>query len=209
MISRHRCALWFVSGVSILLALAYIEPVSAASFRSIATQPPLHKDQLSSVERIAASVSASTLNNRGIELMNQGDYPAAQALFSQALQINPRFAPAYSNRAMIHILMGEESAAVQDYTTSLSLNPRDSDVYFNRGLAYAALENNDAAITDYTRALQINPRNAQAYHARGGVYLSLNHRDMARSDFQNAAAIYLQQGNQDEYHGLQEFLKQF
>jgi tetratricopeptide (TPR) repeat protein len=160
-------------------------------------------------ERIAASVeSASALNNRGIALMNQGDYAAAQTVFNQALKVNPRFAPAYSNRAMIHILMGEEAAAVQDYTTALSLNPSDGDVYFNRGLAYAALENDGAAIADYTTALRINPRNAQAYHARGGVHLSLNNRAMARSDFQNAVVLYRQQGYQEEYSGLQEFLNQ-
>jgi tetratricopeptide (TPR) repeat protein len=168
------------------------------------------QQQPSPPERIAAGRgSASTLNNRGLELMKQGDYAAAQTLFTQALQINPRYAPAYSNRAMIHILMGEETAAIQDYSLSLSLNPSDGDVYYNRGLAYATLENNSAAIADYTKALQINPRNAQAYHARGGVYLSLNNRAMARSDFQSAVALYRQQGYQEEYRGLQEFLNQF
>jgi Tfp pilus assembly protein PilF len=44
---------------------------------------------------------------------------AAQILFTQALQINPRYAPAYNNRAMLYILMGEETAAVQDYSLSL------------------------------------------------------------------------------------------
>ncbi|MCG9892349.1 MAG: tetratricopeptide repeat protein [Thermosynechococcaceae cyanobacterium MS004] len=156
-----------------------------------------------------ATVSAATLNNRGIERMNQGDYSAAKTLFNQALQVNPRFAPAYNNRAMLHILTGEEKEAVQDYSRSIALNPKDADVYVNRGLAYAALENTAAAIADYTRALQLNPKNAQAYHARGTVYLSLNNRAMARADFQQAAALYLQQGNQEDHNGLQEFLKQF
>jgi tetratricopeptide (TPR) repeat protein len=160
-------------------------------------------------ERIASRESASALNNRGLDLMQRGRYTAAQALFTQALEINPRYAPAYNNRAMIHILLGEETAAVQDYSLSLTLNPNDGDVYYNRGLAYATLDNNSAAIADYTTALQLNPRNAQAYHARGGVYLSLNNRAMARSDFKIAVALYRQQGYQEEYKGLQEFLNQF
>ncbi len=161
-------------------------------------------------ERIAASGgSESALNNRGLDFMKQGNYAAAQTLFTQALQVNPRYAPAYNNRAMIHILMGEETAAVQDYSLSLSLNPSDGDVYYNRGLAYATLDNNSGAIADYTKALQINPRNAQAYHARGGVYLSLNNRAMARLDFQAAVALYRQQGYQAECSELQVFLSQF
>jgi tetratricopeptide (TPR) repeat protein len=225
---RYWRTLWEVSSVvSILGAQFLLSMVPVASARVIAPQSPTlttsHTAQLSSIpssskqsgdkprgERIGVSGrSASALNNRGLERMNHGDYAAAQTLFNQAIQSNPRFAPAYNNRAMIHILMGEEAIAVQDYSISLSLNPTDSDVYFNRGLAYATLDNNSAAIADYTRALQLNPRNAQAYHARGGVYLSLNNRPMARADFQNAVVLYQQQGYQEEYRGLQEFLKLF
>jgi tetratricopeptide (TPR) repeat protein len=153
-------------------------------------------------------VSASAFNNRGIELMNQGDYAAAQASFDRALDINPHYAPAYNNRAMIHILMGEEDAAIQDYTQSLMLNSRDVDVYFNRGLVYASADRTLEAIADYTQAISLNPRNAQAYHARGGAYLSLNNRAAARSDLQNAASLYLQQGDSQNYGELEEFMKQ-
>jgi tetratricopeptide (TPR) repeat protein len=175
----------------------------------LALSPNVSQHQSFYPERIASGGSASALNSRGLDLMQQGRYAAAQALFTQALEINPRYAPAYNNRAMIHILLGEETAAVQDYSLSLTLNPSDGDVYYNRGLAYATLDNSSAAIADYTKALQLNPRNAQAYHARGGVYLSLNNRAMARSDFQIAVALYRQQGYQEEYSGLQEFLNQF
>lgn len=215
--------LWTMSIVSILGTQSLFSTISVASAKAIAphgspTLSTSHTAQLSNStssskyrgEQIGISGrSASALNNRGLERMNRGDYAAAQTLFNQAIQSNPRFAPAYNNRAMIHILMGEEAIAVQDYSISLSLNPTDSDVYYNRGLAYATLDNNPAAIADYTRALQLNPHNAQAYHARGGVYLSLNNRSMARSDFQSAIVLYQQQGYQEEYHGLQEFLKQF
>jgi tetratricopeptide (TPR) repeat protein len=215
--------LWLMSSVVGILGTQFLLGlISVTSARAIAPQlspalPTSHTAQLSSTssskhrgEQIGVSGrSASGLNNRGLERMNHGDYAAAQTLFNQAIQSNPRFAPAYNNRAMIHILMGEEAIAVQDYSISLSLSPTDSDVYYNRGLAYATLDNTHAAIADYTRALQLNPRNAQAYHARGGVYLSLNNRPMARADFQNAIVLYQQQGYQDEYRGLQDFLKQF
>jgi tetratricopeptide (TPR) repeat protein len=222
--SRYGRILWLMSSVVGILGTQFLlSLISVASARAIApqvssTSPISHTAQLSSStssskdrgEPIGASGrSASVLNNRGLERMNHGDYAAAQTLFNQAIQSNPRFAPAYNNRAMIHILMGEEATAVQDYSISLSLNPTDSDVYYNRGLAYAILDNNHAAIADYTKALQLNPRNAQAYHARGGVYLSLNNRPMARADFQNAIVLYQQQGYQEEYRGLQDFLKQF
>jgi tetratricopeptide (TPR) repeat protein len=202
-IIRAQQAFRVAISITILIAQSSISAVSAASF---STSAPF----LSPPQRIAAAEgSASALNNRGLVLMKQGDYTAAQTLFNQALRINPRFAPAYSNRAMIHILMGEETAAIHDYSISLSLNPNDGDVYYNRGLAYAVLDNNSAAIADYTKALQINPRNAQAYHARGGVYLSLKNRAMARSDFQAAVALYRQQGYQAECSELQTFLNQF
>jgi tetratricopeptide (TPR) repeat protein len=208
-----RRALAVASSASVLIVQVFVSSVLSAPVRVIATVTTSPKNQFSIVtssSRIAASGgSSSALNNRGLELMKQGNYAAAQTLFTQALQVNPHYAPAYNNRAMIHILMGEETVAIQDYSLSLSLNPNDGDVYYNRGLAYATLDNNLAAIADYTKALQINPRNAQAYHARGGVYLSLNNRAMAHSDFQAAVALYRQQGYQQEYSDLQTFLTQF
>lgn len=158
---------------------------------------------------LMAAGSASALNNRGIDLMNQGLYTEATALFDQVLRLNPQYAPAYNNRAMVHLLMGDPAAAIQDYTASLSISTDKADIYVNRGLAYASQEQMDKAISDYTQAILIDPYSAEAYHGRGGAYLSLNQRAAARSDFQHAAALYLQQGNQQSYSELQEFMKQF
>jgi tetratricopeptide (TPR) repeat protein len=157
---------------------------------------------------LAGLVSAAVLNNRGLARMNQGDFAAAQALFNQAVQINPSYAPVYNNRAMVHVLMGELDAAIQDYTISLKVSPGNADVYVNRGLAYASADRTAEAIADYTAALQIDSRNAQAYHARGGAYLSLSNRAAARTDFQRACALYRQQGNQQSYAELQDFMGQ-
>jgi tetratricopeptide (TPR) repeat protein len=148
-----------------------------------------------------------TLNHRGINLMNQGDYVTAQALFDQVLQLNPRYAPAFNNRAMVHVLMGDQDAAIQDYTQSISLKPDDADVYVNRGLAFATAEKASEALADYTAALQIEPQNAPALHARGGVYLSLNNRAAARADLQQAAALYFQQGDLQSYRDLADFIQ--
>ena len=155
-----------------------------------------------------SSDSASALNNRGIGLMNQGDYTTAQALFDEALQLNPRYAPAFNNRAMIHVLMGDQEAAIQDYTLSLSFKPRDANVYVNRGLAFATADKASEAIADYTTALQIEPQNASAFHARAGVYLSLNNRAAARADLQQAATLYLRQGDLQSYRDLEDFMQQ-
>ncbi|MGB8698238.1 MAG: tetratricopeptide repeat protein [Thermosynechococcaceae cyanobacterium] len=157
---------------------------------------------------IAANLpSPATLNNRGIELMNQGDIQAALTHFNQALQRNPHFAPAYNNRAMIQTLMGDLDAAVQDYTASLTYNPQDATVYVNRGLAYASLNQANAAIADFTSALRIDSNNAQAYHSRALALLSANQPAAARADAQRAASLYWQQGDQATYQDVQEMLK--
>ena len=183
-------------------------PVGQQNLTQASQNVPSHDSNAEALLLAKSSASVSALNHRGINRMNQGDYVTAQALFDQALQLNPLYTPAFNNRAMIHVLMGDQDAAIQDYTRSISLNPDDADVFVNRGLAFATADKASEALADYTTALRIEPQNAPALHARGGIYLSLNNRAAARADLEQAAALYRQQGDMQSYRELEDFIQQ-
>ncbi len=56
------------------------------------------------------------------------------------------------------------------------------------------------AIADYTQALQINPDDAQAYYNRGIAYTFLEEMESAVADYQQAASIYCEKEDWDNYH---------
>ena len=48
--------------------------------------------------------------------------PAALADFNKAIQLNPHFYQAYSNRALVERFIGDQSAALSDYNHSILIN---------------------------------------------------------------------------------------
>ncbi len=47
-------------------------------------------------------ISKKKLSGRGLGLLSEGDYKGAIELFNQALELDPKFAEAYSFRAQAH-----------------------------------------------------------------------------------------------------------
>lgn len=55
---------------------------------------------------------------------------------TRAIDLSPRFAYAYYNRANIYFALERTDEAIADYNEALRLQPDIADAYFNRGLAY-------------------------------------------------------------------------
>ncbi|NEP18674.1 MAG: tetratricopeptide repeat protein [Leptolyngbya sp. SIO4C1] len=103
----------------------------------------------------------------GVAAYAQTDYAQAAAAFSQAIEINPAAAVAYSNRCLVYLQLDEFSAAVSDCTQSLQLNPQLTEAYLNRGLAYYRIGQYGHAIADYQRLLQQRPDDHRAHYNLG------------------------------------------
>lgn len=61
--------------------------------------------------------------NIGNNLFKQEKNALADEMYSRAIEINPRFAEAYLNRANNRVKYGEHAAAIDDYTVYLNLKP--------------------------------------------------------------------------------------
>ncbi len=80
--------------------------------------------------------------------------PQAIAAFTQATEIDPRYAEAYVKRGLAHYRAGDYKTAIADYTRTLELKRYQADAYASRGDAYRALEYAQRAIADYTASLK-------------------------------------------------------
>lgn len=141
--------------------------------------------------------------------MNQylrGELPAALSSANRAIQINPRFAAAYSLRGSIRYISQDYRGALADFSQAVQFNSRLAPAYLGRGLSQSALSNPQGAIADYTQAIQISP-DSTAYYNRGVLQLNRGDQPSALTDLQKSADLALAEGSQPDYDRAMDALK--
>ncbi|OUL21121.1 hypothetical protein BV378_28165 [Nostoc sp. RF31YmG] len=130
------------------------------------------------------------------EILRQLNKPLeAVEVYNQALQVNPNFVEAYSERGETRFnYLGQKQAAIQDFTKIIQLRPQVHSIvepnylanaYFQRGRAYLDLGKFQAAIADFNSLLSQKPLASQdlPYIFRGVAKDKLK-------DFQGAIADF-------------------
>jgi tetratricopeptide (TPR) repeat protein len=128
---------------------------------------------------------ASAAYSAGAELVFAGEYEAAIEKLSEAIRLDPRYAPAYSSRGSAYLHTGESQAAIQDYDTAIRLAPENPDLaddYYNRAFAYLTLGEYQQAIEDYTQAIRSSPGRGDLYVSRATAYDKLGEVEKANDD---------------------------
>ncbi len=127
-------------------------------------------------EMTSATETAQIYAQSGVAAFKDGDYSTAYDAFSKAIQFDPEYGTAYSNRCLTDIHLRKNELAILDCSKALELKPTDREAYLNRGLAAYRIGNYEAAIADDTRVLELTPHDPRAYYNRGlakvgqGVY---------------------------------------
>lgn len=91
------------------------------------------------------------------------------ALYTQALQVDPGYADARLERALLYVRTGRDKLAIDDFTRLLEVYERPADVdaaLSYRAGAYARLGKHNAAVDDYRKAVETCP---DQWQARAGL----------------------------------------
>lgn len=91
--------------------------------------------------------------NRAISYKMLGELDRAMAESELALRVNPRFAPAYGERGVIHQAEGRMAQAMDDFDTALRLEPRNALFLRCRGYGYFYAGDFGRAAADLDRSL--------------------------------------------------------
>lgn len=128
-------------------------------------------------------------NNRGLIKVNMNDISGALQDYGEAIRMNPSFAEAYNNRALLKGEKANDSTgAMLDFNKAIEINPAYAQAYNNRGvLKEIKFKDYQGALNDYTNAIKISKDYADAWFNRGMCYFSINQPEQACADMKIAA----------------------
>ena len=126
---------------------------------------------------------------RGTFLVLLGKIESAIKAYSDAIEMDPRYSVAYTNRGVLYGSKGEYDLAIKDFNIAIELNPNNFFAYNNRGNAYNKIEDSDRAIEDFNKAITLKSDYVKAYNNRGNAYVRTGYFEKAIEDFNTAISL--------------------
>jgi tetratricopeptide (TPR) repeat protein len=118
-----------------------------------------------------------------------GDRDQAIVYLTKAIELNPKYALAYTNRGAFYAESGTPTKAIPDFTKAIELDPKHAEAYCNRGNVYLQMGRQADAIRDFTKAIELKPRYPLAYTSRGSAYAKSSQWEDAVSDLTEAIKL--------------------
>ena len=125
----------------------------------------------------------------GRSMVDQRDWSRAVEHFRKAIEIEPNYAPFYSDLGNALARRGRWEQAVENFQKALALNPNLSVAHFNLGNALALQGRFGEAAAHLQDALRIKPDYTQAYNNLGRVLAAQGQLDRAIDLFRRAVQI--------------------
>src|SRR5438477_8554672 len=136
-----------------------------------------------------ARLAARAAADEGFFLGRRGDFPAARKKFSQAIELDPKFSPAYRLRADTSLKMCDWAGAIVDLDTLIRLDPNYSEIFNERGFARRQLGALRGARDDFDRCITLGTGLPLAYGNRAEVELMLGDDSAAAADLAQAQSL--------------------
>jgi tetratricopeptide (TPR) repeat protein len=117
------------------------------------------------------------------------DYDRAIADYNKAIELNPNYAEAYSDRGVTYYYKNDSDQALADYNKAIELKPDFAIPYNNRGFFYYNKGEFERAIADFDKSIQLDPNVALTYVNRGGTYCTIGKYDLGAADAETAIRL--------------------
>ncbi|WP_313316954.1 tetratricopeptide repeat protein [Stenotrophomonas sp.] len=144
-----------------------------------------------------ARALAHFYNNRGAEQLAQHDTTAARAYLQAALQMDPRFAAAWSNLGVLESRNNDLDAAAKDLETALSINANHAPALHNATKLYQRM-GDSARVAQLQQRLQRSQQRDPFYQfLQGTLAEKQGNYALATHYYQHAVRLY---GRAHQFH---------
>jgi tetratricopeptide (TPR) repeat protein len=138
----------------------------------------------------------------GTVYRQNGEYDTAIEAHTRAIELDPAFARAYSNRGYVHCDRQNYAASIADYTKAIELCPErgqlpdEGSYYYNRATTFFESGELEKALADIKKALELNPDSKDAkdlldeYTNEARMYNSRGDANYWKRDYYAAIADY-------------------
>jgi tetratricopeptide (TPR) repeat protein len=120
---------------------------------------------------------------RGLEKLQNKDKSEAIKEFTDAINLNDKYAEAYYQRANAHFLANNYQRSAEDASKAIELNKNYVEAYSRHCAALLLLQQPQKAEAECTQAIEINPKYADAYLNRANARRNLKDKEGALADF--------------------------
>lgn len=93
--------------------------------------------------------------NQGLTFASSKDYNNAIIEFTKAIEVDPKYAPAYVNRGVAYMQQKKFNKALDDLKQAEGLNPKDKMVYYNLSAFYSIQNQRDRALDALDKTLEL------------------------------------------------------
>ncbi len=136
-----------------------------------------------------ARLAARAATDEGFFLGRREDFPAAKKKFSQAIELDPEFSPAYRLRAQACLNMSDWTGAIVDLDTLITRDPNYADIFNERGYARRRLGDLHGARDDFDRCITLGTDRPLAYGNRAEVELVFGDNSAAAADLAQVQSL--------------------
>ncbi len=118
-----------------------------------------------------------------------GNFDAAIKDLKTAINLEPRYADAHLNLAIIAANIGREDLADEALASLLKINPGSGNAYVRIGTIYLRTGKNDRAFAMYKKALEIEPNNPEFHANAAAFYIQRGEKQKAIAEARKAAEL--------------------
>ncbi|CAL1707379.1 unnamed protein product [Somion occarium] len=159
-------------------------PGASTPLSSLPSSPTLSNAILEAEVSEQAKEKAAKLKAQANKAFSNHHFTEAADLYTQAIELNPKDATLWCNRAYTRIKLEEHGYALNDASTAIQLDPKYSKAYYRRATCYLQTLQYKKAIGDFKKVLALEPQNAVVKQQLDGTQ-----KLMRRVEFEKAIEV--------------------
>lgn len=126
------------------------------------------------------------------------DLDIKKELYTNALEVNPKFLDAYINRGLVFNELKNYEASISDYDKAIELDGKCALAYNNRGYSKFLKGDFDGALQDYNKAILLNPKFKMALDNKAMLFSKAcmeDDKDFSEKYYLSLGIAELREGN--------------